>query len=323
MSWFKLYRKIFDHEIWENPVDFRLFILILGKAVYQKGGVEVDGIHLTRGQWVRSVRKLQDDLKYKERGGYKKYGLATINRSIKRLVESGMITTTETPIGTLFTVVNYEKYQGFHDSENEQSEHQSEHPETSGTPIGTPFGTLIGTPETPEEPNNIKGSGDRDEDNRNANRNGHRNDHRNKTKKDIRSNKEDMLLLLEEDQTENAVNQIESRFIQRRGRGVFLSPKDIQSIYGLLNEGIPLDIILDGIDEAFDNYRPKYEGDGINAFGYCEKVIRSLYERRKAHAKREASRNVAVHEGNSGENKPVTRGRVGWLNPRRRKEVRV
>jgi len=140
-----------------------------------------------------------------------------------------------------------------------------------------------------------------------------------KEKKD----KKDDWMIEESDPTENIIREIENRFIQRRGRGTLLTAADIQSIHSLLNDRIPLDVILDGIDFAFDNYKKKHSRDGIKTFAYCETVIRDLYERRKVHAKRETSGNVPVHEGNPGENKPVTRGRVGWLNPRRRKEIRV
>lgn len=125
-GFFKVDRSIFDHEIWSNPVDFRLFLLIVGKAIFAKDGVEKAGLHISRGQWLRSYRMLQKDLEYKEGRGLKQYGLATIKRSINRLIKNGMITVSETEHGTLFTVVNYEKYQGSRDAEETDAEHLEE-----------------------------------------------------------------------------------------------------------------------------------------------------------------------------------------------------
>ena len=121
-----MYREIFQHEIFKHELDFRLFMLILGNAVYVKEGMEYKGIHLQRGQWIRSYRLLARDLEYKEKRGYKQYGIATIKRSIDRLIKNGLVTVRETDNGTLFSVVNYDKYQGFSDGE-----------EDSGTVNGT------------------------------------------------------------------------------------------------------------------------------------------------------------------------------------------
>lgn len=94
-------------------MDFRLFFLIYGKAVFKEEGVNIEGVHVKRGQWLRSYRNLMKDLEYKEKRGFKQYGIATIKRSIDRLIKNELVSVTETDIGTLFTVLNYEKYQGF------------------------------------------------------------------------------------------------------------------------------------------------------------------------------------------------------------------
>lgn len=75
---------------------------------------------------------------------------------------------------------------------------------------------------------------------------------------------------------EKALQEIEKHFIQRRGLGLILSPKDMESMQSLLNDGFTVQEIIEGIDFAFDNYQPKHSRDGIKSFGYCETVIRSL-----------------------------------------------
>ncbi|MFC4618632.1 DnaD domain protein [Camelliibacillus cellulosilyticus] len=132
-NFFLVYRKIFNHEIFKDELGFRLFMLILGNAVFSQDGVEIDGVLVRRGQWFRSYRKLQEDLAFREGRTIKKPGLATLKRAVKRLEDLDMVKTTTiyeensgtrcgtgsgTVRGTLFEVVNYAKYQGFSGHEN-------------------------------------------------------------------------------------------------------------------------------------------------------------------------------------------------------------
>lgn len=112
---FQVSREIFENEIWSDVVKFRIFFYILGKAIFSQEGVYKAGIHVKRGQYLRSMRNLQSDLAYREGRGnaIKKYPLTTIQRKIKSLVNEERITTKSTEYGTLFTVVNYNEYQGF------------------------------------------------------------------------------------------------------------------------------------------------------------------------------------------------------------------
>ncbi|EWG12722.1 DnaD domain protein [Cytobacillus firmus] len=116
-GWIKLHRKILDNEIWHDVTTFRLFTLLLLQAVH-KDGVKVKGIELKRGQYLRSYSKLAEDLEYKEKRGYKKVSKSTVLRSVKKLVEEGMVSVCETDYGTVFTILKYHEYQGF-DDDNE------------------------------------------------------------------------------------------------------------------------------------------------------------------------------------------------------------
>lgn len=107
-------RELFGNPIWKNIVEFRLFFLIYGNAVFAEDGVKIaDDLILQRGQWLRSTRKLQDDLEYIENRQVKTYSVSTINRTIQRLVRLQRICTKTHELGTVFTVLNYEQYQGF------------------------------------------------------------------------------------------------------------------------------------------------------------------------------------------------------------------
>ena len=108
---FQVARDIFDNPIWQNVTEFRIFFLIIGNAIFAEEGKEKAGIQLRRGQWLRSYRNLQSDLEYKENHTIKRPGIATIKRCVDNLVTDGRITIEPTEHGTLFTVLNYAKYQ--------------------------------------------------------------------------------------------------------------------------------------------------------------------------------------------------------------------
>lgn len=108
---FQIAREIFDNPIWQNITEFRLFFLIVGNAIFAEDGKEIAGIYLSRGQWLRSYRNLQSDLEYIENHAVKRLGIATIKRAIDSLVDDKRISIQATERGTLFTVLNYEKYQ--------------------------------------------------------------------------------------------------------------------------------------------------------------------------------------------------------------------
>src|SRR5690606_3711210 len=91
-GFFKMDKDVFDN-LFGNVLDYRLMSLILRNAVYKEEGVLIEGIHVKRGQWVRSYRKLAEDLKYKEGRGYKKYSHQAIQKATKRLESPAYIKT--------------------------------------------------------------------------------------------------------------------------------------------------------------------------------------------------------------------------------------
>ena len=110
MSWFKTHRQIFENGIWKNPIEFRLFMWLIGNAVYDKD-IHYSEVTVKRGQYLRSFRKLQEDLRYTDNNKIKIPSLGTIKRTVDKLLRKKMIAILETPLGTLFTITNYEKYQ--------------------------------------------------------------------------------------------------------------------------------------------------------------------------------------------------------------------
>ncbi|MUT66037.1 hypothetical protein [Paenibacillus sp. NEAU-GSW1] len=134
---FQTSREIFGSPIWKNIVDFRMFFLIYGNAVFSDEGVRLaDDLDLKRGEWCRSTRKLQEDLQYIENRQIKTYSTSVVNRCIKRLVDMQMICTRTHQLGTVFTVVNYEKYQGLSNYKKDNLERNLEHSGNSGGTLG-------------------------------------------------------------------------------------------------------------------------------------------------------------------------------------------
>ncbi|AUJ25162.1 DnaD domain-containing protein [Virgibacillus dokdonensis] len=117
-GWIKLYREVFDSDIWHDVTTFRLFIFLIGKASH-KDGFKYKGMILNEGQYVSSYRKLRDALAYKEGRGYKKYSLSTVKACVNKLIKAERVNVKETELGTLFTIVNYAKYQELEDTGKE------------------------------------------------------------------------------------------------------------------------------------------------------------------------------------------------------------
>ena len=110
-NWFKVNRTIFENGVWKNPLDLRLFLWLVGSSHYDEMPIDIGGIKIYRGQYLRSFRKLQDDLVYIENKRAIKYSLSQVKRAVDRLVNFRRIASLETELGTLFTIINYDKYQ--------------------------------------------------------------------------------------------------------------------------------------------------------------------------------------------------------------------
>lgn len=125
---FQTSREIFESTIWEDVIKFRIFFYIYGNAVFAKEGTDVAGIHLKRGQYLRSYRNLQKDLSYIEKRHQKVYSLNTIRKKVESLVKEKRVGIESTDYGTLFTVVKYEEYQGFERYKKPMSDTASDTP---------------------------------------------------------------------------------------------------------------------------------------------------------------------------------------------------
>jgi hypothetical protein len=77
----------------------------------------------------------------------------------------------------------------------------------------------------------------------------------------------------------NYFTEIEDRYLQRRGGGLLLSTLDWALIETWKDAGIPLEAVLRGIDEAFDQYdqRPS-KTKKVNSLAYCSQLVLAAAE---------------------------------------------
>lgn len=110
-GFFKIDRNLFDNDIFLHPQKLRLFLFILGNARYKDGEKKIGDIVVKKGQYLRSYRKLQEDLRYLDNNELGTPSLGYIKRAIYQLVDEKRLEITPTRLGTLFTVCNYCEYQ--------------------------------------------------------------------------------------------------------------------------------------------------------------------------------------------------------------------
>ncbi len=76
--------------------------------------------------------------------------------------------------------------------------------------------------------------------------------------------------------------EISRVFLARRGAPFFLSPKDLDLITSWEKAGVPLAVVLEGIDRAFapasDGRRPRGK---VLTLAYCQNQVRKSYELRR------------------------------------------
>lgn len=76
----------------------------------------------------------------------------------------------------------------------------------------------------------------------------------------------------------NYFTEVEEEFVRRRGKHMLISPIDWALVESWKNAGIPLHIVLRGINEAFDNYDArarKYRL--VNSIFYCQQAVESAF----------------------------------------------
>jgi hypothetical protein len=108
-GWVKLTKEFTNDDLWFNTSAFRLYVWILLKASYRDGHI-TNGVELKKGQYIRAFSELGKDLMYIEGRSKKVLAKSTVKRAVDKLVKKGLLEAEETPLGTKFTIVNFDQF---------------------------------------------------------------------------------------------------------------------------------------------------------------------------------------------------------------------
>jgi hypothetical protein len=75
----------------------------------------------------------------------------------------------------------------------------------------------------------------------------------------------------------NYFTEIEDTFVRRRGKHLFLSPLDWALMETWKQQGIPLHIVLRGIEKSFDSFEAKPRKRTVKSLLYCQEEVEAQY----------------------------------------------
>mgnify|MGYP001009380245 CR=1 FL=1 len=76
----------------------------------------------------------------------------------------------------------------------------------------------------------------------------------------------------------NYFTEVENEFVKRRGSHMLVSPLDWALIEGWKQRGVPLHIVLRGINTSFDGYnKHAHRGRKVNSLLFCQQEIEAQY----------------------------------------------
>jgi hypothetical protein len=75
----------------------------------------------------------------------------------------------------------------------------------------------------------------------------------------------------------NYFTEIEDAFVRRRGKHLFLSPMDWALMETWKQQGIPLHIVLRGVEKSFDSYESRPRKRSVKTLLYCQEEVEAQY----------------------------------------------
>jgi hypothetical protein len=75
----------------------------------------------------------------------------------------------------------------------------------------------------------------------------------------------------------NYFTEIEDAFVRRRGKHLFLSPMDWALMETWNQQGIPLHIVLRGVEKSFDSYESRPRKRTVKSLLYCQEEVEAQY----------------------------------------------
>jgi hypothetical protein len=76
----------------------------------------------------------------------------------------------------------------------------------------------------------------------------------------------------------NYFTEIEDAFVRRRGKHLFLSSLDWALMETWKQQGIPLHIVLRGVERSFDSYESRPRKRSVKTLLYCQEEVEAQYE---------------------------------------------
>ncbi len=75
----------------------------------------------------------------------------------------------------------------------------------------------------------------------------------------------------------NYFTEVEDTFIRRRGRHLLLSPMDWALIESWKEMGVPLHVVLRGVEQSFDSYEKKPRRRSVKTLLYCQEEVEAQF----------------------------------------------
>src|SRR6476660_5039984 len=75
----------------------------------------------------------------------------------------------------------------------------------------------------------------------------------------------------------NYFTEIEDTFVRRRGKHLFLSPMDWALMETWKETGIPLHIVLRGVERSFDSFEAKPRKRSVKSLLYCQEEVEAQH----------------------------------------------
>ena len=75
----------------------------------------------------------------------------------------------------------------------------------------------------------------------------------------------------------NYFTEIEDAFVRRRGKHLFLSPMDWALMETWNQQGIPLHIVLRGVEKSFDSFESRPRKRTVKSLLYCQEEVEAQY----------------------------------------------
>jgi hypothetical protein len=261
-GWRKLEQGVLDMETFHHPEDLRLYVLILLNATHQ-GGIQVGGVVLGERQYVRSLRKLREDLWFYNGKKIDEYSHSRIQRSIKRLEKCGWLKAEKYEHGYVFTLRptkdfacgEYLSWMGMSNKEEEREESGGDQPDDGAGSGGSSYGE--------------------------------------KVVKQVRREPANRLKNLEKEEIENTTNlkgtkdgermqALIGHFIGRRERGLILTPMDYVAMERISLSELSTEELIVFMDEEFDRQQSINPKLTINSPRYLEKALESYISPRES-----------------------------------------